>query len=145
MKTTTLAQLGILTLTLAISTTLLAQKAPSMDREIPVERFAETLNLSEDQRNQMEALWEENREQRDARREAMQESRQTLMRERLGEILTPEQLGQLDEMRDNKSHGFRNERRGDCDMDTTGRSERREMRQEQRQDQRQEQRQNRSS
>lgn len=136
MKTTTLAQLGILTLTLAISTTLLAQKGPGMDREMPMQRFAETLNLSEEQRNQMEALWEENREERDVRREAMQE-KQAQMRERLSEILTPEQLEQMDEMRDDKPHGFRNDRRGGCDMEGSNREERREMRQEQRQEQRQ--------
>ena len=133
MKAITLTQLGILALSLAISTTALAQKNPGMDRDMPMQRFADTLNLSEEQRSQMEALWEENREQRDARREAMQESRQSVMRERLSDILTPEQMKQMDEMRGNKSHGLRNDRRGGCDMDGLSREERREMRQEQRQ------------
>ena len=137
MKKLTLTQFGILALSLAISTAALAQKGPGTDREAPMQRFAETLNLSEEQRNQMEALWEENREQRDARREAMQESRQSLMRERLSEILTPEQLEQMDEMRTKQRDEFRNSRRGGCDMDKAGRAERREMRQEQRQEQRQ--------
>ena len=132
MKTTKLAQLGILALGLAIGTMALAQKGPGGDREAPMQRFAEKLNLSDEQRNQMEALWEDNREEREAQREAMQ-TRHAEMRERLGEILTPEQLEQMDEMRGNKSHGFRNDRRGGCDMDGLSREERREMRQEQRQ------------
>jgi|AZIK01.1.fsa_nt_gi hypothetical protein len=140
MKTTTLAQLGILTLTLAISTMVMAQKGPNMDRGVPLQRFAETLNLSEEQRNQMEALWEENREERDARREAQREfmqAKQAQMRERLGEILTPEQLDQWDEMRGNSQYGYRQDRRGGCNMDSFDRETRREMRQELRQEQRQ--------
>lgn len=140
MKTSTLAQLGILTLTLAISTMVMAQKGPNMDRGVPLQRFAETLNLSEEQRNQMEALWEENREERDARREAQREfmqAKQAQMRERLGEILTPEQLDQWDEMRGNSQYGYRQDRRGGCNMDSFDRETRREMRQELRQEQRQ--------
>ncbi|QEW08173.1 hypothetical protein [Nitrincola iocasae] len=140
MKTSTLAQLGILTLTLAISTMVMAQKGPNMDRGVPLQRFAETLNLSEEQRNQMEALWEENREERDARREAQREfmqAKQAQMRERLGEILTPEQLEQWDEMRGNSQYGYRQDRRGGCNMDSFDRETRREMRQELRQEQRQ--------
>lgn len=140
-----LTQLGILALSLAISTTALAQKGPDTDREAPMQRFADTLNLSEEQRNQMEALWEENREQRDARRQAMQDSRQTVMRERLSEILTPEQLEQMDAMRAKQRHEFRGSRRGGCDMNKAERAERREMRQERWQEKRQEQRQNPSS
>ncbi len=141
MKTTKLAQLGILTLGLAIGTMALAQKGPGPgDREPPMQRFAETLNLSEEQRSQMEALWEENREERDARREAQREfmqAKQAQMRERLGEILTPEQLDQWDEMRGNSQYGYRQDRRGGCNMDSFDRETRREMRQELRQEQRQ--------
>ncbi|KGK42778.1 hypothetical protein LH51_04490 [Nitrincola sp. A-D6] len=136
MKTTKLAQLGMLTLGLAIGTMALAQKGPDMDREAPMQRFAETLNLSDEQRSQMQALWEENREEREAQREAMQ-TKHAEMRERLGEILTPEQLEQMDEMRSQKSHGFRHARRDGCDSDKSSREERREMRQDQRQEQRQ--------
>ncbi|WP_417581038.1 Spy/CpxP family protein refolding chaperone [Nitrincola sp.] len=138
MKTTKLAQLGILTLGLAIGTMALAQKGPGPgDREPPMQRFAETLNLSEEQRSQMEALWEENREEREAQREAMQ-AKHAEMRERLSAILTPEQLEQMDEMRGKNPQGFRGDRRGGCDMEgRPDRGERREMRQEQRQEQRQ--------
>jgi len=68
-----------------------------------VARLAERLELSDEQRGQVEVLFAEMRERREALREEQ--------RERLDEMLTEEQRAQLDEMRaSGRGHGRRGRR-----------------------------------
>ena len=84
------------------------------DRAERMERMAQRLQLTDEQRAAMETLIEEQRAEREALRDRM--------RTRMAEVLTPEQRARMDEMREQrrdrwreKRHHGRHGRRGDCD------------------------------
>ena len=106
-----------LTLAAAIPAAVLAasgERGPH-HRGPNLERMSEMLDLSDEQRTQMRALFE----QQAAEREAMREK----MRARMTELLTPEQQARMDEMRKERRvhrkarHERRHERRHDCKSD----------------------------
>jgi len=81
------------------------------DRGARMERLAERLELSDEQRARLETLFEEQRAERDAMREQM--------RARMAEVLTPEQQARMGEMReqrrDGRHHGRHHGRPGGCE------------------------------
>lgn len=133
MKTFTLTQVGILTLALSFSAVALAERG-STDRQQYMQRFSQMLDLSEEQRDALQALKEES--------SLAREARQAQMQERLSAILTEEQQAQLQQHREERiaqregkrdrmgQHANRKEMR---DMKGSNRAERKEMRQERRQ------------
>lgn len=68
-----------------------------------VERLAERLELNEEQQAKVRALFEEQREQRNAMREQM--------RGKMAEVLTPDQLAKMEAMR-GQHREYRKEKRG---------------------------------
>jgi len=106
-----------LTLAAAIPAAVLAssgERGPH-DRGPNVERMSEMLDLSDEQRTQLRALFEEQAAEREAMRNEM--------RARMSKLLTPEQQARMDEMREKRRehrkarHERRHERRHDCDRD----------------------------
>ena len=84
------------------------------DRAERMERMAQRLQLTDEQRAAMETLFEEQRAEREAMRDRM--------RSRMAEVRTPEQRTRMDEMREErrerwreKRHDGRHGHRGDCD------------------------------
>jgi Spy/CpxP family protein refolding chaperone len=157
MKTFTLTQVGILTLALSFSAVALAERG-STDRQQNMQRYTQILDLTEEQREALQALKDESNLSRDARQAAMRqhggspltaeqrnqvrESRQAQMQEKLSAILTEEQQAQLQEHREQRlsqregkreNMGQHAKRNGGCDMKGSNRAERQEMRQERRQ------------
>lgn len=86
----------LIALTLAAFLPAAAYSASHKGGEHPrgphVERLAEKLELSAQQQQQMRALFEEQREQREAMR--------AQMRGKVAEVLTPDQLAKMDAMRE---------------------------------------------
>lgn len=116
MKTHTLVQVGILTVALTLSAVALAERG-STDRQQNMQRYTEMLDLTEQQREALQALHEESTLSREARQAEMQEN--------LRSILTEEQMTQLEAHRDQRIS--QRGRKDDCGM--------KEMRQERRQSQ----------
>lgn len=92
---------------LAIGSSALAQSQPGFDRladnlELTDEQREQLATLREEQREEAEALAAERREATEQQREAMRaeaEQRREAQQSQLAEILTPEQMAQLEETR----------------------------------------------
>ncbi|MFN3882967.1 MAG: hypothetical protein ACK4L8_16225 [Nitrincola lacisaponensis] len=124
MKPISMTQIGMLTLALAISASALAGQ-PRDERQPPMPRFMQQLDLSETQRDELKNLWDEARVEREAKREAMQA--------RINSILTPEQQAQLEERRSEGARHQRGDKRERCNMERPERGDRDGMREERRQ------------
>jgi hypothetical protein len=124
MKKYTFVYVGIITLALTVSAAALAERG-SADRQQNMQRYTEMLDLTEQQRDALQALQEESTRSREARKAEMQEG--------LRAILTEEQMVQLEDHRDQRIS--QRAKKGDCEMKGANRAEMREMRQERRQSQ----------
>jgi Spy/CpxP family protein refolding chaperone len=105
----------------ALSFSVFAQRPQGANGD-RLQRMAQELNLTEDQKSQIKAILEEERPKMQAlrdenkanRRETMEKAReiQRATNERIKPILTPEQQTKLDQIREDRREKMRSRRRG---------------------------------